>query len=98
MDERLCEEKQKRLNERINTNECRLNVHSVRIDRMENDIIAQKKDTTHLQEAIRSLQVSIDLLITEIGGLKTRPLETYEKIGMTVITLTIGYLVAKWFQ
>lgn len=97
MDEKLCAEKHKRIDERLDLNERRANSHSERIDKIENDIVAQKKDTSHLQEAIKSLKDSIDLLIKEIGGLKSKPLEKYEKVAMTIFSLIAGYLVAQWF-
>ncbi|OLS02871.1 hypothetical protein [Tissierella creatinophila] len=97
MDEKLCKEKHRRIDERLDINEKRLNSFSSRIDIIENDIVAQKKDTTHLQDAIKSLQKSIDLLIKEIATLKDKPLEKYEKIVMVIITAIVSYVMGKVF-
>lgn len=93
----VCKEKHKQIDKQFETNQRRLNNHGDRIKMIERDIVGQKKDTTHLQEAIKSLKDSIDLLIEEIGGLKSKPLEKYEKAGWLVIAAVIGYLVAAWF-
>lgn len=93
----VCKEKHKRLDEKIETIEGRINTHGKEIDIIKMDIIAQKKDTTHLQDAIKNLNKSIDLLIEEIGKLKSKPLEKYEKIAMVIVSLVAGYLVSKWF-
>ena len=92
-----CKEKHKQVDEKFNTHENRLNIHGDRLDVVEQKIIAQEKDTTHLQDAMKALKTSIDLLIEEIGKLKSKPLEKYEKIGMVVISAVIGYLVSKIF-
>lgn len=97
MDEKSCSLHRERIEGKIEINTNRINNHSDRLDTIERDIVAQKKDTTHLQEAIKSLKDSIDLLIKEIEGLKRKPLETYEKVGMAVVVAVIGYLVGKWF-
>ncbi|HZJ99714.1 MAG TPA: hypothetical protein VFC79_06895 [Tissierellaceae bacterium] len=93
----VCKEKHKRLDEKIETIEGRINTHGKEIDIIKMDIIAQKKDTTHLQDAIKDLKRSIDALIKEIGSLKTKPLEKYEKIAMVIISAVVGYLVKYWF-
>lgn len=93
----LCHEKHKRLDEKVDNIESRIATHGKEIDIIKMDIIAQKKDTTHLQDAIKDLKRSIDLLIEEIGSLKSKPLEKYEKIAMVVISAVVGYLVSKWF-
>lgn len=97
MDDKLCEIRHKRLDEKIEVQDKRLNNHSERLDSMERKIVAQEKDTTHLQNAIKSLQISIDKLIEVVDELKSKPLEKYEKIGMVVMSAIIGYLVSKWF-
>lgn len=93
----LCDEKHKRLDEKVDNIESRITTHGKEIDIIKMDIIAQKKDTTHLQDAIKDLKRSIDALIKEIGGLKSKPLEKYEKIAMIVISAVVGFLVSKWF-
>lgn len=90
-------EKHIRIDEKFDTHEKRLNNHGDRLYIVEQKIIAQEKDTTHLQDAMKALKASIDLLIEEIGKLKSKPLEKYEKIGMVVMSAVIGYLVSKWF-
>lgn len=97
MDEKTCSLHRERIESNIKTNTNRLNNHSERLDSMEMKIVAQEKDTTHLQNAITSLQISIDKLIEVVDGLKSKPLEKYEKIGMVVLSAVIGYLVSKWF-
>lgn len=96
MDEKMCAEKHKRVDECLDLHTRRLNSHSNRLDTIEQDIVAQKKDTTHLQDAIKSLKESIDLLITEIAGLKTKPLEKYEKVAMVIITAIVGYFIGSF--
>lgn len=91
----VCNEKHKRIDEKFDTQDRRLNNHSDRIDMVEQKIIAQEKDTSHLQDAMRALKASIDLLIEEIGKLKSKPLEKYEKIVMIIISAAIGYLASK---
>ena len=93
----VCKEKHKRIDEKFDTQERRLNDHGDRLDIIDKKIVAQEKDTTHLQDAMKALKVSIDLLIVEIGKLKSKPLEKYEKIAMVVISGVVGYLVSKWF-
>ena len=97
MDEKTCSLHRERIEGNVKTNTNRLNNHSERLDSMEMKIVAQEKDTTHLQNAIKSLQVSIDKLIEVVDGLKAKPLEKYEKIGMVVMSGVVGYLVSKWF-
>ena len=93
----VCKEKHKQIDKQFDINGRRLNNHSERLDTIERDIVAQKKDTTHLQDAIKALKDSIDKLIDEIGQLKAKPLEKYEKVAMVVIVAVVGYLVGKWF-
>lgn len=95
MDEKTCSLHRERIESNIKTNTNRLNNHSERLDSMEMKIVAQEKDTTHLQNAIKSLQISIDKLIEVVDGLKTKPLEKYEKVGMVVITAIVGYVIGK---
>ena len=97
MDEKTCSLHRERIESNVKTNTNRLNNHGERLDSMERKIVAQEKDTTHLQNAIKSLQVSIDKLIEVVDSLKSKPLEKYEKIGMVFIAAIIGYLVAAWF-
>ena len=93
----VCREKHKQIDEKFDINIKRLNNHSERLDTIERDIVAQKKDTGHLQDAIKSLQVSIDKLIEVVDSLQSKPLEKYEKIGMIVASAVVGYLVSRWF-
>ena len=93
---KLCEIKHQRMDEKIEANLKRLNRHGERLDVIEQDIIAQKKDTTHLQDAIKDLKRSIDALIEEIANLKTKPLEKYEKVAMVIITAIISYIIGRY--
>lgn len=95
MDEKTCSLHRERIEGNIKINTNRINNHSERLDSMERKIVAQEKDTTHLQNAIKSLQISIDKLIEVVDGLKSKPLEKYEKIGMVVITAIVGYVIGK---
>lgn len=95
MDEKTCGLHREKIEGNIKVNTERLNNHSDRLDNIEKDIVAQKKDTTHLQDAIKSLQNSIDKLIEVVDGLKSKPLEKYEKIGMVIITAVVGYVIGK---
>ena len=96
MEKNLCDERHKRVDECIDLHTTRLNSHSNRLDTIEQDLVAQKKDTSHLQEAIKSLKESIDLLIAEISGLKSKPLEKYEKVAMVVVTAIVGYFIGSF--
>lgn len=77
--------------------ERRLNNHSGRLDIVEQEIVAMKKDTSQLQDAIKDLKKAIDSLNEVIASLKQKPLEKYEKIAMMIISAIIGYLVSKLF-
>ena len=95
----ICSEKHKQIDRQLDTN-CRLlDRHGTRIDIVEQKLVAQEKDTTHLQQAIIALNRSIDKLIDKIGNLEGKPGQKYEKIVMTIITsgvtLLIGYMVGK---
>lgn len=98
MDERACSLHRERVDGKVEINTNRLNNHSDRIDAIERDIVAQKKDTTHLQEAIKSLQVSIEKLVDVVEELKSKPLDRYDKIAMIIVSGVIGYLVSMWFR
>lgn len=91
----VCKEKHKQIDEKFNITERRLNNHSERMDIVEQKMVAQEKDTTHLQNAIKSLQTSIDKLIEVVDSLKTKPLEKYEKIGMVVATAIVSYVLGR---
>lgn len=91
----VCKEKHKGVDEKLATITRILNKHSDEMDAMKLDILSGKKDTVHLQDAIKALNDSIVLLIDEIGKLKSKPLEKYEKIGMMIISGIIGYLSSK---
>ena len=91
----VCKEKHKQIDEKFNITERRLNNHSERMDIVEQKMVAQEKDTTHLQNAIKSLQTSIDKLIEVVDSLKTKPLEKYEKIGIVVATAIVSYIIGR---
>ena len=91
----VCKEKHKRIDEKFEVHERRLSNHSERMDMVEQKMVAQEKDTTHLQNAITSLQISTDKLIEVVDGLKAKPLEKYEKIGMVVITAIVSYIIGR---
>lgn len=93
----VCKEKHKQIDEKFERHEKRMNNHGDRIDIVEQKMVGQEKDTTHLQNAINSLQLSIDKLIEVVDGLKSKPLEKYEKIAMVVVAAVISFLVGKWF-
>lgn len=97
MDEKTCSLHRERIEGKMEININRLNSHSERIDTIERDIVAQKKDTTHLQTAIKGLQGSIDKLIEVVDSLKVKPLEKYEKVAMVVVTAIVSYVLGKAF-
>lgn len=93
MEDNVCAERHKNIDKCLKILTQKVDKHDEMIDVINQDIVSQKKDTTHLQEAIKSLKDSIDLLITEISNLKAKPLEKYEKVAMVIITAIISYLV-----
>lgn len=95
MEKELCDEKHKSIDKELTLHNTRLNKHSDRLDVIELDILAQKKDTTHLQDAIKSLQKSIDTLILELSNLKIKPLAKYEKAAWVIATAIITYAMSK---
>lgn len=95
MDKKICDEKHKSIDKELELHTTRLNKHSDKLDVIELDILAQKKDTTHLQDAIKSLQKSIDILIVEISNLKIKPLAKYEKAAWIIATAIITYVMSK---
>lgn len=93
MENDYCEDKHKMINHRLDTHDSRLNKHSEEIDTLRLDMLAQQKDSTQLRQAIESLQKSIYTLIDEIGKLKAKPLERYEKVILVVITFIITFIL-----
>lgn len=91
--EKYCEEKHKSIDQEFDRVENRLNKHGDEIDTLRLDMLAQQKDSTQLRQAIESLQKSIDILVDEIGKLKFKPLERYEKIALVVITFIISWIL-----
>lgn len=97
MDEKICDQKHRYIEEKVCRNEKRLNRISEKVDLIENDIVAQKKDTIYLNNTLQALQKSIDKLIDEISNLKIKPLAKYEKVAMVIVTAVVGYVVGKVF-
>ena len=93
--EKYCEAQMERIDGRINTNEKRLNGHSEEIDKLKLDMVAIQKDSSALRDSMKELKKSVDTLIVELGKLKIKPLERYEKIILVVITFIITYLFNK---
>lgn len=91
--EKYCEEKHKAIDLELDRVGKRLNKHGDEIDTLRLDMLAQQKDTSQLRQAIESLQKSIDVLVDEIGKLKIKPLERYEKIALVVITFIISWML-----
>lgn len=91
--EKYCEEKHKAIDMELSRVDKRLNKHGDEIDTLRLDMLAQQKDSTQLRQAIESLQKSIDILVDEIGKLKIKPLERYEKIALVVITFIISWML-----
>lgn len=56
-------------------------------------MIAIQKDSSQLKDAIEALKKSVDVLIDEIGKLKIKPLDRYEKIILVIITFIISWIL-----
>ena len=54
-DAKLCEEKNKRVDERLDTHDTRLNSHSQRLDKLEQNDIENRTEIKNLCEQIKSL-------------------------------------------
>jgi hypothetical protein len=71
-DEKLCEEKHKRVDERLDTHEKRLNNHSEEIDRLSMSDARNTNELTNLCKQIGDLVTTlrwlIGLLVTTLGG------------------------------
>ena len=80
--DKFCEEKHKTIEQQFERHERRLNGHSTEIDKLKLDMIA-----------IEALKKSVDLLIDEIGKLKIKPLDRYEKIILVIITFIISWVL-----
>ena len=96
MDEKTCIEKMSRLEDKIDTNERRINNHSDRMKIIETEIVGMKKDTSRLEEILDRLERAIDNLNSSIMEMKGKPLEKYEKIVFYIITAIIGILIGKF--
>ena len=95
MDEKTCNEKMNRVNERTDANERRINNHSDRIKVVEQEIIGMKKDTSRLEMILDKLETAIENLNGSIIALKYKPLEKYEKVAMVIVTAIVGFLIGK---
>ena len=91
--DKFCEEKHKTIEQQFERHERRLNGHSTEIDKLKLDMIAIQKDSSQLKDAIEALKKSVDLLIDEIGKLKIKPLDRYEKIILVIITFIISWVL-----
>lgn len=91
--EKFCEEKHKTIDQELDRQERRLNNHSAEIDKLKLDMIAIQKDSSQLKDAIEALKKSVDILIDEIGKLKIKPLDRYEKIILVIITFIISWVL-----
>ncbi len=91
--EKFCEEKHKTIDQELDRQERRLNNHSAEIDKLKLDMIAIQKDSSQLKDAIEALKKSVDTLIDEIGKLKIKPLDRYEKIILVIITFIISWVL-----
>lgn len=91
--EKFCEEKHKTIDQELDRQERRLNNHSAEIDKLKLDMIAIQKDSSQLKDAIEALKKSVDALIDEIGKLKIKPLDRYEKIILVIITFIISWVL-----
>ena len=91
--EKFCEEKHKTIDQELDRHERRLNNHSAEIDKLKLDMIAIQKDSSQLKDAIEALKKSVDTLIDEIGKLKIKPLDRYEKIILVIITFIISWVL-----
>lgn len=93
--DKFCEEKHKKIDQEFDRHERKINIHSEEIDKLKLDMVAIQKDSSQLQETIKSLKKSIDLLIDEIGKLKIKPLDRYEKVILVIITFLVSYILNK---
>lgn len=91
--EKFCEEKHKTIDHELDRHERRLNNHSAEIDELKLEMIAIQKDSSQLKDAIEALKKSVDALIDEIGKLKIKPLDRYEKIILVIITFIISWVL-----
>ena len=91
--EKFCEEKHKTIDQELDRYERRLNNHSAEIDKLKLEMIAIQKDSSQLKDAIEALKKSVDALIDEIGKLKIKPLDRYEKIILVIITFIISWVL-----
>ncbi|MDI6617907.1 MAG: hemolysin XhlA family protein [Clostridiales bacterium] len=72
MNEAVCDERHKRVNERLDNHESRLNNHSMRLDKLEQNSVGLQKDLKHLCENLKALTSTmwwfIGILITSFIG------------------------------
>ena len=95
VDEKTCNEMMRRLDGQAGDNKKRLNKHSDRLDKIEQELIGMKKDTNRLEEIMNDLKNAIEALNLTIASIQTKPLKRYEQITVTITTLIIGYIFAK---
>ena len=90
--EKYCEAQFERIDDILTDHNDRLNTHGKAIDEINLSMVAQQKDTLHLQEAIKLLTDSINKLINELNILKQAPGNKWDKIVWVIITLFVNYI------
>lgn len=99
MTDELCNEKHKQIDQRLETNEKRLNDHSNRLDRLEqskaeSDVI-QKNIFDKLSDVANRLEKFID----RIEALENKPAQNWEKtievVIAVVVTAAVTYFLKK---
>ena len=93
--EKYCEAQFERIDDILINHNDRLNTHGKSIDEINLAMVAQQKDTLHLQQAIKALTESINKLINELNVLKEAPGNKWDKITWVIITLLVNYIFSK---
>lgn len=95
IDEKVCTERMKTINEKIEINIRRLNDHGGRLKVLETSKVKLEKDHSQLLDLLERLEQAVENLTKVVETLKERPAQRYEQIVMYVILAVIAFFLGQ---
>ncbi|MEY7999420.1 hypothetical protein AB8U03_04270 [Clostridium sp. Mt-5] len=97
-DAKLCEERHKQINETFDLHERRLNDHSSRLKKIENENVGTAKDVQNFKDTLEDIKQLIEKMTMQLEGLKEKPAKRWDSLINQIITVLVGIIIGKFLK
>jgi predicted nucleic acid-binding Zn-ribbon protein len=97
-DAKLCEERHKQINDTFDLHERRLNDHSDRLKKIENQNVGTAKDVQNFKETLEDIKELIQKMTIQLDNLKEKPAKRWDGLIDKIITILAGVIIGKFLN